>query len=81
MSRRAYPSFPELETTSLPELFEQIIPKVVGPRILAALRAIASRWHDPNCECKFKVTEGGQLVEKEACLRCSNVRRSILERL
>lgn len=67
-----HPSFPELATTSLPELFEQAW-TLGNQKILAV---IASRWHDPNCGCKFK-----DATEVKTCLRCENVRRAVRERL
>lgn len=65
-------------TSSLPELFVEAIFEVPDANMTNRdlLREIAFRWHDPNCECRFKGA-----VEKEACLRCKNVRRMILERL
>lgn len=75
-----HPTFPELSTTTVPELFGALSWNC-GPISERLLKALASRWHDPNCECTFKVTGGGQLVEKEPCMRCENVRRMIRERL
>lgn len=72
MSSTRQPKFPELDTTTLPELFRYL---VAWPT-MNVIRILASRWHDPNCECCFK--DG---VEKRVCLRCKNVRRMILERL
>ena len=73
------PSFPELSTTSLPELFEQVsMTKFFSTEALnrlGALMEIASRWHDIHCECKI----GKDGKEAKVCLRCANVRRMILE--
>lgn len=82
MSSTNHPKF--LPMASIPELFAQAACPVMvvgrpSPERLA-LRELASRWHDPHCECKTKAV-GGNVVEVKVCLRCANVRRQIAERL